>query len=275
MRKKNFFSKLDLNCIKLNTFSSPETKSKGPAAESRCSGRACNPRMGNLALGRVLGTQSVCGSNFSEPYCFYKQTAAPRIRETCSAAKCGKCNSAVPSQAHPPSAMSDSSFRYPDTWWQSAEGAKEETLQLDLETEFLFTHLILVFRSPRPAAMVLERSQDHGHTWKTLRYFARDCEEVFGLAEGSPVGESGATCTSKYSNALPCARGEVSTITLHVVASCSEGVAWEGCGWGANKYILKLCRHMTTRGYYKYVLKKGYTSGMNNETISWLFQCFW
>lgn len=180
--------------------------------KSRCFGRACNPHMGNLAQGRVLSTQSVCGSNSSELYCFYKQTAAPRGKESCLAAKCSKCSSAIPSQAHPPSAMSDSSFRYPDTWWQSAEGVKEETLQLDLETEFLFTHLILVFRSPRPAAMVLERSQDYGHTWKTLRYFAKDCEQVFGLAEGSSVGENGATCTSKYSGAFPCTRGEVSAV---------------------------------------------------------------
>uniref|UniRef100_A0A3Q3JLB8 Netrin-1 n=1 Tax=Monopterus albus TaxID=43700 RepID=A0A3Q3JLB8_MONAL len=176
---------------------------------SGCSGRACNPRMGNLVRGRVLSTQSVCGSNSSEPYCFYKQTAAPRSKESCSAAKCSKCSAAIPSQAHPPSSMSDSSFRYPYTWWQSAEGVKEETLQLDLETEFLFTHLILVFRSPRPAAMMLERSQDHGRTWKTLRYFAGDCEKVFGLVEGSPVTESGASCTSKYSGAFPCTRGEV------------------------------------------------------------------
>ncbi|XP_008281464.1 netrin-4-like [Stegastes partitus] len=185
------------------------SKVRDPAVERRCSGRACNPRMGNLAQGRVLSTRSVCGFNSSEPFCFYKQSAAPRSRESCPAAQCSRCNSAVPSQAHPPSAMSDSSFRYPDTWWQSAEGVKVETLQLDLETEFLFTHLILVFRSPRPAAMVLERSQDRGRTWKTLRYFARRCEEVFGEAEGSPVGESGATCTSKYSGAFPCTRGEV------------------------------------------------------------------
>ncbi|XP_028440277.1 netrin-4 isoform X2 [Perca flavescens] len=190
--------------------SAETSKSKGPAAvESRCSGRACNPLMGNLAQGRVLRTQSVCGSNSSEPYCVYKESASPRSRESCSAAKCSKCNSAIPSQAHPPSAMSDSTFRYPDSWWQSAEGVKEETLQLDLETEFLLTHLILVFRSPRPAAMVLERSQDHGHTWRASRYFARDCEEAFGLSEGSPIGESGATCTSKYSGASPCTRGEV------------------------------------------------------------------
>lgn len=166
--------------------------------------------MGNLAQGRVLSTRSVCGSNSSEPYCFYKQTAAPRGKQSCSAVKCSKCSSAVFSQAHPPAAMSDSSFRHPDTWWQSAEGQREETLQLDLETKFLFTHLILVFRSPRPAAMELQRSQDHGHTWMTLRYFAKDCEEMFGEPEGSPVGGSGATCTSKYSKAFPCTRGEVS-----------------------------------------------------------------
>uniref|UniRef100_A0A3B4EWK1 Netrin-1 n=1 Tax=Pundamilia nyererei TaxID=303518 RepID=A0A3B4EWK1_9CICH len=193
---------------RLNThFLSPVTSK---ARDHRCSGRACNPRMGNLALGRVLSTRSVCGFNSSEPFCFYRQTSAPRSsRGSCSAATCSRCNSAIPSQEHPPSAMSDSSFRHPDTWWQSAEGVKEETLQLDLETEFLFTHLILVFRSPRPAAMVLERSQDRGRTWKTLRYFARNCDETFGLVEGSPVGEGGATCTSKYSGAYPCSRGEV------------------------------------------------------------------
>ncbi|KAM9807429.1 netrin-4-like [Neosynchiropus ocellatus] len=177
------------------------SKPKGPGGDSRCFNRACNPRMGNLSKGRVWTTRSVCGSNSTESFCFYK--------ETCSTVKCGKCNAAIPSLAHPPSAMSDSSFRYPDTWWQSAEGVREETLQLDLETEFLFTHIILVFRSPRPAAMALERSQDRGRTWKTLSYFAQDCEETFGLDEGVPAGGSEPTCSSKYSGAFPCTRGEV------------------------------------------------------------------
>ncbi|XP_029952333.1 netrin-4-like isoform X1 [Salarias fasciatus] len=184
-------------------------KEKDPAAERRCSGRACNPRMGNLAQGRVLSTGSVCGSNSSEPFCFYKQSSAPRGRESCPAARCGRCAAATPGQAHPPSAMSDSSFRFPDTWWQSAGGSSQETLQLDLETEFLFTHLILVFRSPRPAAMLLERSQDRGRTWKTLRLFSRDCQRHFGVAEGSEPEGGGPACTSKYSAAFPCTRGEV------------------------------------------------------------------
>ncbi|XP_074533467.1 netrin-4-like isoform X2 [Halichoeres trimaculatus] len=185
------------------------SKPRSPAAESRCSRRACNPRMGNLAQGRVLSTLSVCGSNSTESSCFYKETSDPPSRGSCRALKCSKCNSAVPGQAHPPSAMSDSPFRNPDTWWQSAEGVKEEMLQLDLETEFFLTHLIMVFRSPRPAAMVLERSQDYGRSWKTLKYFAKDCEVKFGLTEGVPSLESGATCTSKYSGAFPCTRGEV------------------------------------------------------------------
>uniref|UniRef100_A0A3P9N9F3 Netrin 4 n=1 Tax=Poecilia reticulata TaxID=8081 RepID=A0A3P9N9F3_POERE len=186
-----------------------QSKAKSPGPHSRCSDRACNPRIGNLAVGRVLHTQSVCGSNSSERFCFFKQTAGPRGKQSCSAAKCARCNAAEPAQAHPASAMSDSSFRHPDTWWQSAEGLEEEALRLDLETKFLFTHLILVFRSPRPAAMLLERSQDFGRTWRTLRYFAQDCEKMFGLAEGLSLEGDGATCTSKYSGAFPCTKGEV------------------------------------------------------------------
>ncbi|KAJ0029414.1 hypothetical protein NQD34_004411 [Periophthalmus magnuspinnatus] len=186
------------------------SESRGPPVESRCSGRACNPRMGNLAVGRFITTQSVCGSNSSEPYCFFKQTLFSRSSmDFCTHSKCDKCNAAIPRLAHLASAMSDSSFRFPHTWWQSAEGAQEETLQLDLEAKFLFTHLILVFRSPRPAAMALERSQDFGKTWRTLKYFAKNCEETFGLVEGQSSMGNGTPCSSKYSTAFPCTRGEV------------------------------------------------------------------
>lgn len=106
--------------------------------------------------------------------------------------------------------MSDSSFRHPNTWWQSAEGVESETVQLDLEAEFYFTHLIVVFKSPRPAAMTLERSQDFGKTWKMLQYYASNCSAAFGMEEEKgAVGHDGATCTSKYSGAYPCHRGEV------------------------------------------------------------------
>ena len=173
----------------------------------RCESRACNPRMGNLALGRRVLTQTVCGNNGTELYCSY---ADPNANLACSAAKCAKCNAGLPLLSHLAGAMSDSSFRHPNTWWQSAEGVESETVQLDLEAEFYFTHLIVVFRSPRPAAMTLERSQDFGRTWRMLQYYARNCSAAFGLEEGKAgAGRDGATCTSKYSGAYPCNRGEV------------------------------------------------------------------
>ncbi|XP_028972936.2 netrin-4 [Esox lucius] len=172
----------------------------------RCESRACNPRMGNLALGRVVLTQTVCGYNGTEPYCSHPDPASSA--EPCPPARCGECNAALPSHAHLAAAMADSSFRHPNTWWQSAGGAESETLQLDLEAEFIFTHLIMVFRSPRPGAMVLERSRDFGHTWKPTQYYARNCSATFGQAEGA-AGPDGTPCTSKYSGAYPCTRGEV------------------------------------------------------------------
>ncbi|KAL7876122.1 hypothetical protein AOLI_G00110850 [Acnodon oligacanthus] len=161
---------------------------------SGCENRVCNPRMGNLAVGRHLRTNTQCGSASPEHFCNYDEGSC--------VPQCGVCDPGVSEQAHPPSAMMDSPFRRPPTWWQSAQGVVTEVLQLDLEVEFYFTHLIVIFRSPRPAAMVLERSQDFGQTWSTLRLYAQNCSEQFGM-------EDGRRCTEKYSSARPCSGGEV------------------------------------------------------------------
>ncbi|XP_049638768.1 netrin-4 [Suncus etruscus] len=171
-------------------------------ARSRCD-KACNPQMGNLALGRRLWTDTTCGQNSTELYCFSSEKADL----TCRPPKCDKCNAAQRHLAHLPAAMADSSFRFPRTWWQSAEEVQQEKIQLDLEAAFYFTHLIMVFKSPRPAAMVLERSQDFGKTWKPYKYFARNCSATFDLEDD--VDQKGAICTSRYSNSFPCTGGEV------------------------------------------------------------------
>ncbi|XP_076967790.1 netrin-4 isoform X2 [Tamandua tetradactyla] len=168
----------------------------------RCD-KACNPRMGNLALGRKLWADTTCGQNATELYCFYSEDT----HLTCQQPKCDKCNAAQPHLAHLPAAMADSSFRFPRTWWQSAENVHREKIQLDLEAEFYFTHLIMVFKSPRPAAMILDRSQDFGKTWKPYKYFATNCSATFGLEDD--VVKKGAVCTSRYSNPFPCTGGEV------------------------------------------------------------------
>ncbi|NWI54136.1 NET4 protein, partial [Calyptomena viridis] len=171
-------------------------------ASSPCE-KACNPRMGNLAHGRVLQTDTSCGHDAAEPFCTYTEDA----QRHCKPPTCSRCSRAHAGLSHPPAAMGDSPFRLPRTWWQAAQDAPRETIRLDLEATFYFTHLIMVFKSPRPAAMVLERSQDFGETWKPYKYFAANCSATFGLEDD--VRQRGAVCTSRYSSPFPCTGGEV------------------------------------------------------------------
>ncbi|KAG9353218.1 hypothetical protein JZ751_017794 [Albula glossodonta] len=103
--------------------------------------------------------------------------------------------------------MADDPFLHPGTWWASEPGMGEEEIRLDLEARFCLTHLLMVFRSPRPAAIILERSRDFAQTWEPLKLFARNCSHTFSLPDD--VTQPGAPCTSRYSSATPCSEGEV------------------------------------------------------------------
>ncbi|XP_036387946.1 netrin-4 [Megalops cyprinoides] len=152
---------------------------------SQCRDRACSPPMGNLATGRKLHT--LTNRSGPSPLC-------PALHHLCH----------VP---HPPAHMTDDPFLHPGTWWASEVGVEEEEIRLDLETQFYLTHVVLLFRSPRPAAMMLERSLDFAKTWEPLKFFAKNCSRTFSLLDD--VSQPGAPCTSRYSSATPCSEGEV------------------------------------------------------------------
>lgn len=154
--------------------------------------------MGNLASGRALLTLSgCCGNSSSLSLCQYPP-AQPHL---CTA------DTHPP---HPPSHMADDPLQRPDTWWLSsaATGAPDE-IRLDMETRFYLSHVILIFKSARPAAMAIQRSADFGKTWETLKLFAQNCSAELGLPDD--VAQAGSLCTSRYTSASPCTQGEVRT----------------------------------------------------------------
>ncbi|XP_043978636.1 netrin-4 [Gambusia affinis] len=166
-------------------------------AASRCVNQACSPPIGNLASGRALLTRTNCCANHFQSLCPHP----PENPRSCQ------------EDTHPPSLMTDDPFLHPDTWWASRGGDMgQDEIRLDLETKFCLSHVVLVFRSPRPAAMVIERSADFGKTWEALKVFSHDCRVEFNLDDD--LRGPGSLCTSRYSSPLPCSGGEVIVRTL-------------------------------------------------------------
>lgn len=119
--------------------------------------------------------------------------------------------------------MADDPFLRPDTWWSSSAGpGAPDEIRLDMETRFYLSHVILIFKSPRPAAMAIQRSADFGRSWETLKLFARNCSAEFALPDD--VTRTGSPCTSRYTGASPCTRGEVRR----------DALMWECCSCGAS-----------------------------------------
>ncbi|XP_039726228.1 laminin subunit beta-3 [Pteropus medius] len=159
-------------------------------AQQACSRGACYPPVGDLLIGRTrfLRASSTCGLTRPETYC--TQYGEWQM-------KCCKCDSRLPHNYNSHRVENVALSSGPTRWWQSQNDVNPVSLQLDLDKRFQLQHIMMDFKGPMPAGMLIERSSDFGKTWQVYQYLAADCTSAFPrVRQGQPQSWQDARCQS-------------------------------------------------------------------------------
>lgn len=162
----------------------------------------CFPATGNIALYRNVTATSTCGENGTTQFTNFGDVGSGLM----------ECSADDPSLAYPASNINDNNL---DTSWQSEIDATNVTVQLDLEGPMLFESLTIVWSTPRPSAMIIERSSDFGDTWIPYRFYATNCNNSFFMLDSVVITpdtillSTDAVCTTINSSFFPLMNGTV------------------------------------------------------------------
>lgn len=179
--------------------------SAGSSSAPDCDHGGCYPATGDLLVGRAanLYASSTCGLRRPERYCFIGNLKN---------VSCDVCDVKVANKSHTidqiVSRMPGDLNKHTQAWWQAENDRENVTIQLNLEAEFVFTHLIMKFRTFRPKGMIIEKSADFGKTWRPYAYFAASCATQFPYVSTIPSADH-PYCEGRYSDDTPSTGGEV------------------------------------------------------------------
>ncbi|TMS36985.1 hypothetical protein L596_004022 [Steinernema carpocapsae] len=194
----------------------------------------------NIAYGRPVTASSTCGEVNGQPirekYCniagssdyvpddsqpimedpsMIREARAKKQTFVQGGQNCGFCEANSTKYAHPAENMVDGTA----AWWQSppiSRGTQYNfiNITIDLEQEFHVSSVwIQMANSPRPAAMVFERSTDYGKTYVPWQYFAEnpaECYRRFNLQEGKNIEtDDEVICSQDFTRIQPLVNGEI------------------------------------------------------------------
>ncbi|KFW80864.1 Laminin subunit beta-3, partial [Manacus vitellinus] len=214
-------------------------------AQQACSQGACYPPSGDLLLGRAhhLRASSTCGLSRPETYC------TPHGEWSM---KCCRCDSRLSHTYNGHRVDNVLSLAGHARWWQSQNGANRVSLQLDLDQTFQLSSVVLLFRSPLPAAMLIERSTDLGRTWQVYQYLASDCATAFPhVPRGSPESWQDTRCQPLQGHPMHGGKVTFSVQDLASTISTSYSQAVEKLGRFTNLRInFTELQHIPRQGYH-------------------------
>jgi hypothetical protein len=177
----------------------------GSSLTPDCDHGGCYPATGDLLVGRTgnLYASSTCGLRRPERYCFIGNLKNVSC-DVCDVKAANKSHTIDQIVARSPGDLN----RHTQAWWQAENDRENVTIQLNLEAEFVFTHLIMKFRTFRPKGMIIEKSADFGKTWRVYAYFASSCALQFPYVPVIPTADQ-PYCEGRYSDDTPSTGGEV------------------------------------------------------------------